>query len=102
MSRSSPPYSWKNGFAEPAEIAAWANEASYESETGEKSHYTRPPAEELLSSTIHNGLGRNVLRTWPALYNGTESPHGPPTWWQPSKEVDVLICGGKYLYLPRT
>ncbi|MCJ1423734.1 hypothetical protein MMC29_001618 [Sticta canariensis] len=95
MARSLPPCTWKNGFAEPAEIAAWTNEANYMTEDGEKSHYTRPPAEEPLSSTVHNRLGRNTLRTWPTLYDGTESPHGQPRWWKPSTEVDVLICGDK-------
>lgn len=99
MARSLPPCTWKNGFAEPAEIATWANEANYVTEDGEKSHYTKPPAEELPSSTVHNSLGRNALRTWPTLYDGTESPHGQPIWWKPSTEVDVLICGGKHSYL---
>lgn len=99
MARSLPPCTWKNGFAEPAEIATWANEANYVTEDGEKSHYTKPPAEELPSSTVHNRLGRNALRTWPTLYDGTESPHGQPIWWKPSTEVDVLICGGKHSYL---
>ena len=100
MARSLPPYTWKNGFAEPTEMATWANDAHYVTEDGEKSHYVRPPAEELVSSTVHNGLGRNVIRTWPTLYNGTESPHCPPISWKPSNEVDVLICGGKHSYIP--
>nr|POF15329.1 aromatic hydroxylase fmpf [Quercus suber] len=53
------------------------------------------PSVELITSSKHNSLGINKLRTFPTLYNGTSSPHGVPEWWKPKDEVDVLICGDK-------
>ena len=78
----------------PSETAAWATENINFTEDGEKSHYMTPPYNEPLSSTVYNSLGSNAIRTWPTIYNGTESPHGVPHWWKPQKKVDVLICGG--------
>lgn len=80
---------------EPSETATWNLGDSNRTEDGERSHYAVPAFEEPLSSTVHNSLGLNTVRTWPSLHNGTESPQGVPDWWQPSKEVDVLICGGR-------
>lgn len=93
-----PPLTWENGFAEPAETASWADKENNLTENGEKSHYVTPQPEEPLSSAVHNSLGFNAIRTWPTIYNGTESPRGVPDWWRPSGEVDVLICGGKAHY----
>lgn len=94
MAKSLAPTTWQNGFAQPVKWARWCEENYNNTESGTQSHYNYPPSEEPLSSTVHNALGLNVLRTWPTLYNGTETPHDIPDWWQPSKEVDVLICGG--------
>ncbi|MCJ1468242.1 hypothetical protein MMC07_006870 [Pseudocyphellaria aurata] len=88
-----PPLTWENGFAEPAQTATWADKDNNLTENGEKSHHVIPPSDEPLTSTVHNSLGFNAIRTWPTIYNGTESPHGVPNWWRPSEEVDVLICG---------
>lgn len=93
MARTEANKTWENGFAQPSATATWNLEDSYRTEDGEKSHYAVPSFEKPLSSTIHNSLGLNTVRTWPSLHNGTESPQGVPGWWQPRKEVDVLICG---------
>ncbi len=77
-----------------SETATWASEDYKRTEFGEESHYSTPPFQTTSSSTVHNSLGLNTLRNWPTLHNGTDSPHGIPEWWQPSAEVDVLICGG--------
>ena len=95
MATTEPNQTWENGFAQPSETATWNLEDSYRTEDGEKSHYAVPPFEEPLSSTIHNSLGLNTVRNWPSLQNGTDAPQGVPDWWQPPKEVDVLICGGR-------
>ncbi|KAF2129697.1 FAD binding domain-containing protein [Dothidotthia symphoricarpi CBS 119687] len=52
-----------------------------------------PPSKEVVTSSRHNAIGINVLRTWPTLYDGTNTPHGIPSWWKPQQEIDVLICG---------
>lgn len=56
--------------------------------------YVTPPSKEVVTSDVHNELGISVIRTWPSIYDGTNSPHGIPTWWTPSEQVDVLIVGG--------
>lgn len=109
MAKSIKSFSWKNGFREAGEGRPWATEDrngygngdanGYEHVNGngavkEQSHYVTPPFVEPLTSTVHNDFGLNTLRTWPTMYNGTSSPHGLPEWWDPSGEVDVLICGG--------
>lgn len=99
MAKSIPPSSWTNGFREPAKCDAWAQELPLDGETQEP-HYVTPPSAEVLTSSVHNHLGLNVLRTWPTLYDGTRTPHNIPGWWQPSDEVDVLICGGKRFLAP--
>ena len=88
------PQSWKTGYMLPSESATWQIENHNTTEQGVKSHYIVPPDEEPVSSTAHNSLGVNKLRTWPTMYNGTKSPRRVPDWWKPSDEVDVLICGG--------
>ncbi|KAI0872293.1 FAD binding domain-containing protein [Hypoxylon argillaceum] len=52
-----------------------------------------PPSKEIVTSDVHNGLGINVIRTWPSIYNGSNNPHGVPSWWAPLEQVDVLIVG---------
>jgi phenol 2-monooxygenase (NADPH) len=108
MAKSIQSFTWKKGFREAGEGRPWATEEDrngYVNGHGngngngngvvkEQSHYVTPPFAEALTSTVHNDLGLNTLRTWPTIYNGTSSPHGLPGWWKPSGEVDVLICGG--------
>lgn len=91
MAKSVERSSWKNGYREAgvAGCTAWAAEVA--------AHYKPPPSSEILTSDAHNDLGLNVLRTWPTIYNGTNTPHDLPKWWRPRSEVDVLICGGKML-----
>jgi phenol 2-monooxygenase len=93
------PYTYRRGFKEPAETNPWepnmVNGATDGDVEDEKQHYDVPPSVELLTSPVHNYLGYNYMRTWPTIYDGTASPHGPPSWWKPSSKVDVLICGGK-------
>ncbi|MCJ1479557.1 hypothetical protein MMC13_008243 [Lambiella insularis] len=88
-----PPQTWKNGYVTPSETATWQIDDFTSTEHGEQSHYTTPPFKDSLSSTVHNSLGLNLVRSWPTLYNGTESPHGISDWWKPAGRVDVLICG---------
>lgn len=96
MAATLPPVTFKNGFSQPARSAAWEADDNNITEGGEEAHFLTPPSEEPFTSSACNSLGTNVLRTWPTIYNGTESPHGAPDWWRPSNEVDVLICGGKF------
>jgi phenol 2-monooxygenase len=97
MAKSVPAYTWKNGFREPsADSIPWKTRppSTMISEQDE-AHYVAPPSAELVSSSAHNELGLNVVRTWPTLYDGTNSPIELPEWFKPKEEVDVLICGGK-------
>ncbi|KAH6839458.1 FAD binding domain-containing protein [Chaetomium sp. MPI-CAGE-AT-0009] len=95
MARSLPPYTWKHGFIATAEstIPAWADEKHFSNHLGEDSHYSPPVDGEKPTSTVGNGIGISQLRSWPNLYNGTESGQKKPSWWNPESEVDVLICG---------
>ncbi|KAL8861115.1 MAG: hypothetical protein Q9178_002329 [Gyalolechia marmorata] len=86
------PSSFHNGYRQPGKGTPWVVE-SKEIGDDDEPHWITPPSSEVLSSTVHNSLGLNTLRTWPTIYDGTNSPHGIPKWWNPSKEVDVLICG---------
>lgn len=95
MASSIQPFSWKNGFREPGQGTPWLSER-LNGTLEEQGHYVTPPSSEILTSTVHNDIGFNVLRTWPTLYDGTSNPHGLPDWWQKKGEVDVLICGGTY------
>ncbi|VBB79335.1 Putative hydroxylase [Podospora comata] len=93
MARALPPHTWENGFKKPIHASAtpwvWKND-----EQDDDSHsFVTPPSKELLTSTAHNRVGINVIRTWPTLFDGTNNPHGTPDWWKPSDEVDVLIVG---------
>ena len=94
MATTVPPQTWKNGYMAPSKTATWEVEDFNSTEDQRESHYETPPFKESLSSTVHNSLGLNVVRTWPTLFNGTESAHGIPDWWKPAGKVDVLICGG--------
>lgn len=96
MAKSVLPSTWENGFKEPGKGAPWVAESSVANEAeDEELHYTTPPSSEILTSEVHNELGLNVLRTWPTIYDGTNTPHDLPEWWAPSSEVDVLVCGGE-------
>ena len=97
MARSLPPYTWKHGFIAPAEstIPAWADEKHFSNHLGEESHYSLPVDSEKPTSAVGNDIGISQLRSWPNLYNGTESGQKKPSWWKPDSEVDVLICGGE-------
>lgn len=95
MARSVLPSTWANGFREPGRGAPWLTKTSFAMEVEDKEpHYSTPPSSETLTSGVHNELGLNVLRTWPTIYEGTNTPHELPDWWKPSSQVDVLICGG--------
>ena len=93
MATSVLPSTYKNGFRQPRKGTPWvvgAKEIFYDDEP----HWVTPPSSEILSSDVHNSFGLNTIRSWPTMYDGTNSPHGLPKWWKPSTEVDVLICGG--------
>jgi len=96
MATALPPSTWQNGFKQPAPASdklPWAGKS--DDDDGDPDAYVSPPSKELVTSSVHNSLGINVIRSWPTLYDGTNNPHGTPSWWQPSDEVDVLIVGGK-------
>lgn len=95
MVQSQPPQTWQRGFAQPAAMAAWADEANYETEDGERANLVVPAEGEKPTSDVPNALGRGSLRSWPELYNGTEARETTPSWWRKSDKVDVLICGGE-------
>ncbi len=95
MAKSVEAFTWKNGFRQPSSGTPWAFEQhNGNGDADEKLHLSYHPSHDVLTSTVHNSLGLNTLRTWPSIYDGTNSPHGLPSWWKPKKEVDVLICGG--------
>ena len=89
MAKSVASFTWERGFRESSAIPQWETDNDIDGTT-------LPPSKEVVTSSQHNDLGVNVLRTWPTLYDGTNNPHGIPAWWKPQKEVDVLICGGWY------
>ncbi|KAK1958705.1 FAD binding domain-containing protein [Colletotrichum sublineola] len=94
MSKSLPSCTWKNGYRAPAEHEPiWSQQQYFTGPKGELSHYGIQPENDEVTSTAENSYGRSRLRTWPALYNGTLAPGGPPSWWDPAQEVDVIICG---------
>jgi phenol 2-monooxygenase (NADPH) len=96
MARSLPPTTWKNGWAETINgTPSYADKDYFTTADGQQSHYQSPPEAEKPTATASNKFGLSHLRSWPTLYNGTASPAGKPSWWKPSSEVDVLICGGK-------
>ncbi|KAJ8133350.1 hypothetical protein O1611_g273 [Lasiodiplodia mahajangana] len=94
MAFAIPPSTWENGFKQPAIEPHW--EFDYTQEDGfddDLDVYVMPPSKEVVTSDVHNDLGINVIRTWPTIYDGTNNPHGLPSWWAPSEKVDVLIVG---------
>ncbi|KAI1746117.1 FAD binding domain-containing protein [Xylaria scruposa] len=91
MAFAIPPSTWENGFKQPATGRPWV--LDHAQEDGDDDVYVMPPSKEVVTSDVHNDLGINVIRTWPSIYDGTNSPHGVPTWWAPSEQVDVLIVG---------
>lgn len=96
MAASVLPSSFKNGYREPGKGAPWIV-GTKEIIDDDEPHWVTPPNSELLSSSVHNSLGLNTIRSWPTMYDGTNTPHALPKWWKPSSEVDVLICGGMIL-----
>lgn len=90
------PSTFENGFKQPATGEPWVwNDG--EDEADDPNSYVTPPSKEIVTSDAHNNLGVNVIRSWPTLYDGTNSPHGIPSWWKPAEKVDVLISGGKHV-----
>ncbi|KAI6092181.1 FAD binding domain-containing protein [Hypoxylon rubiginosum] len=86
------PSTFENGFKQPATGEPWVwNDG--EDEADDPNSYVTPPSKEIVTSDAHNNLGVNVIRSWPTLYDGTNSPHGIPSWWKPAEKVDVLISG---------
>ncbi|GFF23767.1 phenol 2-monooxygenase [Aspergillus udagawae] len=85
-------FTFANGYRQSADTNPWQVENG-DIWDKEEPHYSVPPSVELLTSSVHNNMGLNYLRTWPTIYDGTASPHGVPSWWKPKKKVDVLICG---------
>ncbi|KAH7304215.1 FAD binding domain-containing protein [Stachybotrys elegans] len=99
MAHAIPPFTWENGFRQPSTGTPWAwpqeesRSNGCEETVDDETAYVSPPSVELVTSTAHNHLGINVIRNWPTMYDGTNSPHGLPEWWEPKEEVDVLISG---------
>ncbi|KAI0409180.1 FAD binding domain-containing protein [Xylaria palmicola] len=94
MAFAVPPGTWENGFKQPATGRPWVFNYSPDDDVDDDPDvYVTPPSKEIVSSDLHNELGINVIRTWPTIYDGTNSPHGIPTWWKPAEQVDVLISG---------
>ncbi|KAI1146765.1 FAD binding domain-containing protein [Nemania diffusa] len=89
MAKAVPPSTWQNGFRQPCEGTQW----EWKDSDDEKDGYVTAPSKEVVTSTVHNNLGISVIRTWPTLYDGTNNPHGIPSWWTPREKVDVLIVG---------
>lgn len=97
MAIKRPEYTWQNGYQQlAANHSPWKLDEEDEVKIDDLSDdYMPPPSVDLVTSPVHNNLGINVLTSWPTIYDGTNSPHGIPSWWQPQEKVDVLICGGK-------
>ncbi|GAP82679.2 putative FAD binding domain-containing protein [Rosellinia necatrix] len=94
MAFAVPPSTWENGFKQPAKGRPWVFDYTQGDEVdADPNAYVTPPSQEIVTSDLHNDMGINVIRTWPTLYDGTNSPHGVPAWWKPTEQVDVLISG---------
>ncbi|KAL8886460.1 MAG: hypothetical protein Q9205_007480 [Flavoplaca limonia] len=93
MAKSLSPSTFHNGYRQAGKGTPWVIESKEIGGDDDESHWITPPSSEVLSSSVHNSLGLNTMRTWPTIYDGTSSPHGLPKWWKPTNEVDVLICG---------
>jgi phenol 2-monooxygenase len=91
MAKSVGSFNWERGFREPSDFKPW------ELDTGDDDvdNLRLPPSKEVVTSSTHNFMGLNILRTWPTMYDETNSSHGLPSWWKPQRDVDVLICGGE-------
>lgn len=96
MAFAIPPSTWENGFKQPTTGRPWVWDHTEDEGIDDPNSYVTPPSKEIVTSEVHNDLGVNVIRTWPTLYDGTNSPHGAPSWWKPAEKVDVLISGGKH------
>ncbi|KAL2163195.1 hypothetical protein VTH06DRAFT_5251 [Thermothelomyces fergusii] len=95
MATKRPDYTWINGYQQLPEHLK-SNGSAAENDVpadGDPTAYVPPPSVELVTSPVHNHLGVNVIRSWPTMYDGTNSPHGIPEWWEPKPQVDVLIVG---------
>ena len=95
MATKRPGYTWENGYQQLAQSKTPGGTAGDDVPTDDETAYVAPPSIDLVTSSAHNQLGINVIRSWPSMYDGTNSPHGTPAWWQPQQEVDVLIVGGR-------
>lgn len=95
MAKAIPPYTFQNGFKQPSSEPPWLFALDDTADNEDPEEYTPPPSKELVTSSLQNSVGINITRHWPTLYDGTNNPHGLPSGWKPSKEVDVLIVGGK-------
>ncbi|KAL2168146.1 hypothetical protein VTG60DRAFT_313 [Thermothelomyces hinnuleus] len=95
MATKRPDYTWVNGYQQLAEHPK-TNGSAVENDVpadDDPTAYVTPPSVELVTSPAHNHFGVNVIRSWPTMYDGTNSPHGIPEWWKPKPQVDVLIVG---------
>ncbi|KAJ5971621.1 FAD binding domain-containing protein [Penicillium vulpinum] len=92
MSKSIEPTTYKNGFKQPSEGEPWLYPQPGK-ETPPKPHYVTPQSVDIATAPVNNSLGDSKLRSWPTIFNGTNSPDGIPDWWNPSSDVDVLIIG---------
>ncbi|KAI1132515.1 FAD binding domain-containing protein [Nemania abortiva] len=95
MAFAIPPSTFENGFKQPSTGRPWEFDHTQEGgfDDDDSLVYATPPSKEIVTSDMHNDLGVNVIRTWPTIYDGTNNPHGVPSWWAPSEQVDVLIVG---------
>lgn len=84
MAFAVPASTWENGFKQPATGRPWVFDSTQEDGVNQDPDaYVTPPSKEIVTSDAHNDIGINVIRTWPTLYDGTNSPHGLPSWWKP-------------------
>lgn len=95
MAKDIPPSTWENGYQAPSTISPWLWPPPGNDIEEDPDAYICLPSKDLVTSSHHNSKGINIIRTWPSMYDGTDSPHGLPPWWKPASEVDVLICGGE-------
>lgn len=94
MSKSIEPSTFRNGFKQLSEGEPWVYPPPEATELPPKPHYVTPQSVEINTAPVNNSLGDSKLRSWPTIFNGTNSPDGIPDWWNPSTDVDVLIVGG--------
>lgn len=94
MATTLAPHTWENGYRKPLDASETPWIWNSEDDENDPEAFVTEPSKELVTSSVHNDLGINVIRTWPTLFDGTNNPHGVPSWWKPADEVDVLIVGG--------